>query len=266
MPTQSAPSADPARFDPPGFGYDAAVLERFPTIRAGVVRATGLLNTPSAPELQDRYRVEQQAVYERLSEVPIATHSSITAWRRVFTAFGAKPTQHRNAAEALLRRLHKRGDIPSISTLVDIGNLVSIRHSMPVAVVDAGRVADPISVRFADGTEPFADLGSSESVHPEPGEVVFVDGDGVVCARRWCWRQSAQSATGPDTVGALYVVEGHHDTAEDDIRQALDLLVSLLAAHQPGAETTAYALSPANPSVEDALSSESSHSASGSSS
>ena len=251
MSTESAPSTDRARFDPPGFGYDAAVRTRFPTIRAGVVRATGLLNTPSAPELQDRYRAEQQDVAERLSDVPIAALPSITAWRRVFTAFGAKPTQHRNAAEALLRRLQKRGDIPSISTLVDIGNLVSIRHAMPVAVIDAAQVADPITVRFADGTEPFADLGSSESVHPEPGEVVFVDGDGVVCARRWCWRQSAQSATGPETVGALYVVEGHHDTADADVRQAVDLLLSLLAAHQPGSETTAYALSPASPSVED---------------
>jgi DNA/RNA-binding domain of Phe-tRNA-synthetase-like protein len=266
MPTESAPSADRPRVDLPGFGYDPAVLERFPTIRAGVIHATGLVNTPSASELQDRYRVEQQAVSERLSDVPIAKHPSIAAWRRVFTAFGAKPTQHRNAAEALLRRLHKRGDIPSISTQVDIGNLVSIRYSMPVAVVDATQVADPITVRFADGTEPFADLGSSESVHPEPGEVVFVDGDGVVCARRWCWRQSAQSATGPDTAAALYVVEGHHDTAEDDIREALDLLVSLLAAHQPGVKATAYTLSPATPSVEDAVSSASRHSASGSSS
>jgi DNA/RNA-binding domain of Phe-tRNA-synthetase-like protein len=263
MPTESAPSADRARVEPPGFGYDDAVLERFPTIRAGVIHATSLDNTASASELPDRYRIEQQAVSQRLSEVPIAMHPSITAWRRVFTAFGAKPTQHRNAAEALLRRLDKRGDIPSISTLVDIGNLVSIRYSMPVAVVDAAQVADPITVRFADGTEPFADLGSSESVHPEPGEVVFVDGDGVVCARRWCWRQSAQSATGPDTTGALYVVEGHHDTAEDDIREALDLLLSLLAAHQPGATTTAYALSPATPSVEDAVSSASRHSVSG---
>jgi DNA/RNA-binding domain of Phe-tRNA-synthetase-like protein len=252
MSTESAPSTDRARFDPPGFRYDAAVRTRFPTIRAGVVRATGLHNTPSAPQLQDRYRCEQHSVSERLSEVPIAAHPSITAWRRVFTAFGAKPTQHRNAAEALLRRLQKHGDIPSISTLVDIGNLVSIRYAMPVAVIDAAQVGDPISVRFAVGTEPFADLGSSESVHPEPGEVVFVDGDGLVCARRWCWRQSAQTATGPSTVGAIYVVEGHHETAEDDIQRALELLRTLLTAHQPGARTAAYTLSPANPSVEDA--------------
>ena len=238
MPIEPTPTARTAGLDASGFGYDAAVLERFPTIRAGVVRVTGLSDGPSPEGLLDAYGREQATRAEQLQSVPIAELPSIAAWRRVFSAFGAKPTQHRNAAEALLRRLHKHGDVPSISALVDIGNLVSIRHAMPVAVFDSSKVAGSITVRFAHGIEPFADLGSSESVHPEPGEVVFVDEDGVVGARRWCWRQSAQSATGPQTTEALYVVEGHHDTAENDVRQARDLIVELLAAHQPGAEAS----------------------------
>jgi DNA/RNA-binding domain of Phe-tRNA-synthetase-like protein len=227
------------------FRYDDAIVERFPTIRAGVVDATGLDNGPSTPDLLAAYRVEQGVVLDRLAATAIAEHASIAAWRRVFSAFGAKPTQHRNAAEALLRRLHKHGDIPSISTLVDIGNLVSIRYAMPVAVFDRADVAGSITVRFADGSEPFADLGSSESVHPEPGEVVFVDEDEVVCARRWCWRQSAHSATGPTTNEALFVVEGHHDTAERDVESAVADLVGLLATHQPASQTESYSVSSA---------------------
>jgi DNA/RNA-binding domain of Phe-tRNA-synthetase-like protein len=219
------------------FGYDRAIVERFPTIRAGVVDAKGLRNGPSTPDLLAACRAEQEVVLQRLAATAIAEHASVAAWRRVFSAFGAKPTQHRNAAEALLRRLNKHGDIPSISTLVDIGNLVSIRYAMPVAVFDRAKVAGSITVRFADGSEPFADLGSSVSVHPEPGEVVFADEDGVVCARRWCWRQSAHSATGPATTEALFVVEGHHDTAEHDVASAVADLVELLATHQPASQT-----------------------------
>ncbi len=169
------------------------------------------------------------------------------AWRRAFTRFGAKPTQYRNAAEALLRRLDKHGDIPSISTLVDLGNLVSIRYAMPVAVFDRADIAGGITVRFAHGDERFTDLGSTEAVSPEAGEVVFVDEDDVVCARRWCWRQSAQSATGPSTTEALVVVEGHHETAEQDVQAAAADLIALLAAHQPDSRTHTYVLSPAVP-------------------
>ena len=80
----------------------------------------------------------------------LASVPSIAAWRRAFSQFGAKPTQHRNAAEALLRRLDKQGEIPSISTLVDIGNLISIRYAIPVAI---NRARQPISLPFPKATK-----------------------------------------------------------------------------------------------------------------
>jgi DNA/RNA-binding domain of Phe-tRNA-synthetase-like protein len=226
------------------FRYDDEVIEQFPTIRAGVVHATGLANGPSSPRLLEEYGAEQRSALERLRAVAIADFPSIAAWRRVFTRFGAKPTQHRSAAEALLRRLDKHGDIPSINTLVDIGNLVSIRYALPVAVFDRAGIADHITVRFATGGELFTDLGSTESAPPDAGEVVFVDAADVVCARRWCWRQSAQSATSAATVEALVVTEGHHDAADRDVQAALTDLGALLSIHQPGSETESFALSP----------------------
>jgi hypothetical protein len=133
------------------FTCDDAVLERYPAIHAGVIHATGLVNGSSPPDLLDRHRAEQHAAAERLAATPIAELPSIAAWRRAFTQFGAKPTQQRNAAEALLRRLAKHGDIPTINTLVDIGNLVSIRYALPVAAFDLAGIAGAVTVRFATG-------------------------------------------------------------------------------------------------------------------
>src|SRR6266540_2289616 len=146
------------------FAYTDAVAERYPTIRAGVMHATGLVNRPSSSELLDDYRAEQQAASERLKAMAIADLPSIAAWRRAFARFGAKPTQHRNAAEALLRRLAKHGDIPTVNTLVDIGNLVSIRHALPVAVFDLANIDGCITVRFA----------TSLTSAPQPDQVVRV--------------------------------------------------------------------------------------------
>jgi DNA/RNA-binding domain of Phe-tRNA-synthetase-like protein len=231
------------------FTYVDAVTERFPAVRAGAIHATGLVNGPSSPELLDEYRAEQQAASQRLDATALADLPSVAAWRRAFTQFGVKPTQHRNAAEALLRRLAKHGDIPTINTLVDIGNLVSIRYALPVAAFDQAGIAGSTTVRFATGAEFFTDLGSTEAVSPEPGEVVFVDANNVVSARRWCWRQSAQSATGAETVDALIIVEGLHETAEQDIESALTDLTSLLTTHQPLSEIKSYVLSPTNPRI-----------------
>jgi DNA/RNA-binding domain of Phe-tRNA-synthetase-like protein len=226
------------------FAYDAAVSERYPAVRAGVIRAVGLANGASPPALADEYRAAQRAAVERLAGTGMAEIPSIAAWRRAFASFGARPTQYRNAAEALLRRLDKHGDIPSISTLVDLGNLVSIRYALPVAVFDLGGVSGGITVAFATGGERFADLGSSEAVAPEPGEVVFVDEAGEVCARRWCWRQSAGSATSPATTEALFVVEGQHEAAERDVGSAVADLAALLSAYQRGSRLETFAVSP----------------------
>ena len=83
------------------FAYSEEVTERYPTIRAGVIRATGLSNGPSSPELLDAYRAEQRA---RLRSAGLHGDRGSAVDRRLapraLAAFGAKPTQYRSAAVA----------------------------------------------------------------------------------------------------------------------------------------------------------------------
>lgn len=221
------------------FGYEARVRDRFPSIRAGVVYATLVSNGPSPPALLAHARTVQGLARERLkSGPPLAELLSIRAWRDVFHACGVKPTRHRVAIEALLRRLDKGGDIPSINCAVDIGNCVAITHTLPVAVFDRAALVGALRVQFATGEERFMELGADEATAPDPGEIVFVDESGVVAARRWCWRQSQSSAAGPATTDVLFVAEGHHESADRDVRQACDELMDLLARFQPNSSTS----------------------------
>jgi DNA/RNA-binding domain of Phe-tRNA-synthetase-like protein len=118
------------------FQYHPEIVERFPNVVGGVILAKGMHNGPSPDSLRDAYLAEQQAVIARIGNTPLSELPSLAAWRAAFRGFGIEPTQYRSATESLLRRLTKKGDIPSINTLVDIGNLVSIRYGIPVAVCD----------------------------------------------------------------------------------------------------------------------------------
>jgi DNA/RNA-binding domain of Phe-tRNA-synthetase-like protein len=213
------------------FRYEPAILERFPGVVGGVIQATGVTNGPTPPALAEIFATEQADVRARIGGTPLSEIPSLAAWRRVFRGFGVDPTQYRSAAEALLRRLTKQGELPSISTLVDLANLVSIRHALPVAVFDRSAISGGLAVRFARGDEPWADLGSSATERPAPGEVIFVDEAGAVGARRWCWRQSAESAAGGETTEILVTVEGHHEGAADDVRAALEQLEALIRTY-----------------------------------
>lgn len=229
------------------FGYSREVLDRFPATRGGVIHASGLLNGPTPPHLIAAFAAEQQIARDRLGDTSPAEIPSLAAWRSTFSGFGVKPTQYRNAAEALLRRLTKHGDVPSINSMVDMANMISLRYQLPVAVFDQDSVAGVTTVRLASGDEHFTDLGTDAVSHPEPGEVVFVDDDGVVSARRWCWRQSAQSAAGSSTVEALITVEGQHAEALSDVTQATDDLMDLLSRHQSESDAISAILTPDHP-------------------
>jgi DNA/RNA-binding domain of Phe-tRNA-synthetase-like protein len=210
------------------FRYDDELLDRFPTIVGGVIIANGMSNTPTPPALADLYRAEQVAVKARIGDTLLSELKSLSAWRSVFRQFGTEPTKYRSAAEALLRRLTKKGDIPLINTLVDIGNLVSIRYGLPVAVFDTQAIQGAVTVHIANGTERFTPLKEAEAEHPDMGEVVFSDESGLVVARRWCWRQSEESAATPETRNAIITVEAHHAGGEADVQAALEDLLGLL--------------------------------------
>ena len=216
------------------FRYDARIIEAYPQLAAGVIVGGGLSNGPAAPGLRDRYMAEQEAVKARIGDTPLSELPSLKAWRRAISAFGVSPTKYRSAAEALLRRLTKKGDIPSINTLVDIGNLVSIRFGLPVAIFDTRQIQGAITVHYAAGTEEYTELGSDAILHPTPGEVVFSDEKNMVVARRWCWRQSATSAANPGTTDAVITVEAQHERGAQDVEAALTLLLELLSEYAGG--------------------------------
>ncbi len=210
------------------FRYHQEILDMFPDVCGGVILANRVQNGPTSPALLEEYMNEQAATLARI-DVPPSEVPSLSAWRGAFRRFGVNPTKYRSASEALLRRLTKKGDIPSINTLVDIGNLVSIRYALPVAMFDVRDVVDGMTVCFADGDERFTELGNDSVIHPEQGEVVFTDATDMVVARRWCWRQSAESASRADTTDLIVTVESQHPGGRHDVEAAvadLELILS----------------------------------------
>ena len=230
------------------FQYHPELLGRYPNIVGGVILARGLEASQTPPALADAYQAEQSAVLARIGEAPLSELESLAAWRSAFRQFGVNPTKYRSAVEALLRRLTKKGDIPGINTLVDICNLVSIRYQLPVAAFDARAFTGAITVRFARGDESFTPLGSPEPENPDPGEVIFADKADLVIARRWCWRQSDESAAGQNTQAAIFTVEAQHPGGRTAVQSALTDLDHLLANYAGGARQSGL-LDAANHSI-----------------
>nr|WP_269327292.1 phenylalanine--tRNA ligase beta subunit-related protein [Kineosporia mesophila] len=181
----------------------------------------GITTGFSSDVLHDLVSTQTDRARARLSEHSESEFPEISAWRRVYSQMGLKPTQYRCASESLLRRFRKDDDLPSIHPVIDFCNAVSVAHGIPVAVFDLRQISGSLRVRPADGTEKYESFGGDVE-HPAPGEIIFADEDGWAHARRWVNRQSGRSAVKPATSDILVVVEALHDGAADDVPKALD--------------------------------------------
>lgn len=222
------------------FNYDKEILIRFPHISGGFIVGNGLKNGVTPVEVNRLYQQEQDAVKNKIGTTPLSELPTLAGWRTAFRSFGVDPTGYRSAAEALLRRLTKKGNIPSINTIVDLCNLISIRYGLPVAAIDTRQVNLPITVRFARGDEAFVNLNQLEADHPSPGEVVFTDEKDVVIARRWCWRQSEESAAREETTDVLITIEAQSEGGSELVKMAANDLQVLLAAYTGGEYSTFF--------------------------
>ncbi len=163
-----------------------------------VVLAFDVHNQASPDDLVQKMREAEASVRAQLTLETIAEHPRIKAWREAYKAFGAKPSEFRSSVEAMARRALRGDELPSINALVDIGNIVSLQHLVPVGGHSMDELKQDISLRMASGEENFIPFGGSETEHPLPGEVIFAEGN-TVLTRRWTWRQANHSLTLPET-------------------------------------------------------------------
>ena len=205
--------------------HAAAVRAEHPDLIAGGLYTEGIT---AEPDLSARVAAYTAVADARLADSSEAQLPPIQAWRRAFARMGLKPTQYRCAAESLLRRYRKQGELPRLHPLVDLANAVSVAFAIPVAVLDVARIAEHLEVRPADGDETYLSF-AGDIEHPEPGEIVFADAARHAHARRWTYRQSAHSAVRVDTDAVLIVAEAMHDTAAADVTYLIETLAAELA-------------------------------------
>ena len=127
------------------------VFEKFPGYVRGVVLAYGVSNSNSPPELVAMLRDAEASVRDRLDKDALVDHPRISSWREAYRSFGAKPSKFRSSIEAMVRRVLNNNELPTINTLVDIGNVLSLRYLVPTGGHAIDEVQQDINLRPATG-------------------------------------------------------------------------------------------------------------------
>jgi DNA/RNA-binding domain of Phe-tRNA-synthetase-like protein len=203
------------------------VFKLFPDYCRGVLFIKKVKNRNSPAGLIDMIREEENIIREKYSIETLTGDERINSWRNAYRKAGIKPADFRPSVEAMLRRVLKEQSIPAINALVDIGNLFSLKHFIPIGCHSLHDIENEISLRPAEGTETFIPFGQNVPDNPAKGEIIFTDGNNVM-TRRWTWRQSNHSITTIDSDYVEFNIDGLYRVTEEIIENIGNEMIELI--------------------------------------
>lgn len=226
------------------YSVDTSIFDIVPTYQRLIIVIPKFVNHPTSIEIQEQLKEVEKKVHGQL-------HPSFEKWRQSYLLFGMNPKEFRPAHDALTRRIISGKSLPSINMAVDIGNIFSISHNMPIGVHPLDNISSHISLRRAVGNEVFVPFGDGEIEHPKTGEIILTEQDQVL-TRAWVWRQSGNSLTHLDSKSLVINIDGFSDIEGQDLESLRSIakdIQDVLARFNMG-QGTMYELNKENPSVE----------------
>lgn len=98
----------------------------------------------------------------------LSSDSTVAAVRSLFRAAGCDPTRYRPSSEALLRRVLKGEDLPSIHPVVDLNNGLSVALAVPCCAAVEGSFKAPVVLRAGRAGESYESLRGPFNLEGKP--------------------------------------------------------------------------------------------------
>lgn len=210
------------------------IFERYIGVNIGVIIAHGLQNKGESLEIQNLLRQQETVIRNNSNLDSLGQDPKITVWRKAYLDFGAKPKEHRSSVENLYKLVLEGICLKHINNLVDIYNLISLKHMLPAGGEDLDQVQGDIQLTLAKENEPpVLLLGDKEARPPHIGEVIYKDGLSAIC-RRWNWREADRTKLTEQTKNCILVIEGISPIIEQEIQIALEELKSMVEKYCGG--------------------------------
>lgn len=106
-----------------------------------------------------------EGAIERLSDEycmdDISRLPHVEATRKAYKALGKNPSEYRNAAEAMLRRVVKSSGLYHINNIVEVNNLISISSGYSIGSYDLDEVKGSVIYERAEEDLHYAGIGKS---------------------------------------------------------------------------------------------------------
>lgn len=199
------------------------IFEVFPNAKIGWLLAEVKV-LPSSEYVEKMKR----SLIGRLNDIGISQdtmmlHPDVAGWREVYSKMGVKPSKYRASLESLLRRIFK-GDLWSVSNVVDCYDSVSALNLLPMGAYDVEKIKGDLILRFGLEGEKFYPLGAGDSVIDVARQNVVYADDEKVCCWLWNYRDTREASLSEETKKAIFLVDQAFDTEWKTAIEGIDSL------------------------------------------
>jgi DNA/RNA-binding domain of Phe-tRNA-synthetase-like protein len=178
-------------------------------------------------------RDAEKSLHNRVNPADPASHPRINSWREAYRLFGAKPAKFRSSIEGMVRRVLNGNELPAINTIVDIGNILSLKYIITAGAHAIDVVKGDISLKRATGEESFTPFGTEITEQTEPGEIIFTEGNNCL-VRRWSWRQAEHTSIKNSTTAFEMNIDGLPPVTRDETEKICMEAVELIKRYCGG--------------------------------
>ncbi|MBI4163647.1 MAG: methionine--tRNA ligase [Candidatus Aenigmarchaeota archaeon] len=122
------------------------------------------------------------------------------------------------SVDNLIKIVRENKRLPSINTVADSYNLVSLKYGIVMGTYDRGKISGKVHLKIADGSEHFIPIGSKQPVEIKRGEYVYTDSKNEVITRI-ASKQSDISKVGPQARCILMCVQGNKKISHKELEK-----------------------------------------------
>jgi arginyl-tRNA synthetase len=170
------------------FIIDKDIAKNYPYLRIGIIVAHDIDNSGENTQLNEIKINNANQIRSLYTSRDLIKNQFIKAWRETYRSFGVRPKSAQPTAEALIRRILRGHEIPTISKAVDLYLIAETEYFLPIGGYDLNSVNGNIFLRYSTGNEKFVPLNDPEKTEsPSSSEIVYAD-ETRVLTRRWNWR------------------------------------------------------------------------------
>ena len=195
-------------------------------INLSIINLSHLKLGKSSKEFEE---YEQQIFQELRSTMTlegIKDDTIFRSYRDLYWSHGMDPTKLRVSSEALLRRILRGLNLWRISDLVDVVNLASPFHKLPISLIDDSKRVGDIVVRSAFNGEIFQRIGG-KTISCRGRELVIADEEKIVCFG-YATHDSERTMVTTDSENVLLVHYGTNIISEQMMNSAIDITLKMV--------------------------------------